>query len=163
MKPQVPIPDHVSKLTKITCKDQEMFSKGEPVESVSLKCCLDDFCDFLGDDQCVLVAHNAIFDATILALSAESAGVVDELKAKVAGFLDTLRLFRKTFRGLDGKYSQPALVEHFMHESYDAHNAVNDTQALMKLVLHCKLDWVTKLRHTFNWDFVEETLLFLDQ
>jgi len=133
------------------------------VDSVSLSVCLDDFCEFLGKEPCVLVAHNAIFDGKVLFQASKSAERVDELKCRVGGFLDTLPLFRREYRGLSCKYNQPALVQHFLHESYDAHNAVNDTEMLKRLVQHCQFEWVTKQPHTFSWEYVEETVAFLVQ
>jgi len=163
VKPKKPIPGEVTKITGLTYENQQMFLHGKRVESVSLHECLKDFCAFLkGDMPCLLIGHNAgKFDCPVLFLAAQSVEMLDELKAHVAGFLDTLPLFRREFPN-QCSYSQPSLVKRFLNKSYDAHNAVNDVKMLKKLVDYVEFDWGKIQPFTFTWEYVETTVLFLN-
>jgi len=163
VKPKRPISTEASELTGITFEDDQMFLRGVPVESVSLQTCLLAFWEFLGEDLCVLVAHNCnSFDSRVLYRSVRSAGGLIQLSAHVAGFLDTLPLFRTRYPDMEN-HKLPTLVNHFMNIPYEEHNAVDDAGNLRQLLHHCAFDWENKQPHTFSLHYVQQIVAFLDQ
>ena len=130
------IPQNITDLTGISMRDNNMFSKGERVNSVSIKEGLSSFIDFL-PDQCMLVAHNTHqFDTRIILSHMKDHSFLDKFKSKVLGFLDTLPLAKLLYperKGARG-YKQEALVNDLVQETYDAHNAIADVSALHKLL-----------------------------
>jgi DNA polymerase III alpha subunit (gram-positive type) len=104
------IPAHITDLTGIYIRDQNMFAKGERVESANTESALQDFIKFL-PQKCVLVGHNThMFDTRILLLQMKEHNLVDNVKEKVAGFMDTLPMARELYpnRKGAGGYKQEA-------------------------------------------------------
>ena len=134
------IPANITDITGISMKDNNMFYKGEKVESCDAKCALASFIDFL-PDQCMLVGHNTHqFDTRIVLLHLKDYGLLEQFQSKVCGFLDTLPLARSLYpeRKEAGGYKQEALVQNLVKELYDAHNAIGDVSALHKLLIVMK-------------------------
>nr|KAG5704822.1 hypothetical protein BaRGS_015205 [Batillaria attramentaria] len=111
-----------------------MCHRGAPVLSLPLKEALERFLDFLGAEPVVLFGHNCKrFDCPVLFNAAKACGRLEDLQKKVAGFVDTLPLFREGHRGLKS-YKQELLYEHYFQESYSSHDAAADALALERLV-----------------------------
>jgi len=160
VKPKIPINDRASEITGIVYEDGQMFVHDQPVQSVTLDRCLEDFFSYLGNKPCILVAHNAFnFDAVVLVNASVSAGFWRKMESSVVGFMDTLVLFRKEYPGLPKKHSLKELVKVFLKETYDEHNALADTLTLQKLVDHCRFDEETKRQHTCSLEFIRERLM----
>jgi len=85
----------------------ELFLHGKKVLSVPLKNALDAFQQFLNlfSKPCLLVAHNAGFDTTHLLRAILKHSMIADFKI-IAGFSDTLELFKKHFpkRKGEGKF-----------------------------------------------------------
>lgn len=131
-----------------------MFSKGEKVDKSTLKDAMTAFIDFL-PANCILVAHNAnSFDSRILLLHLMDSDLMDSLKEKAIGFLDTLPLAKDVYPGRrgNGGYSQPVLVRDILKTSYDAHNAIADVAALFDLLkmMKTKVDGGVYESHTIS-------------
>jgi len=163
VKPKMPIPTEVTLLTGLSFERGQMFLRGELVESVSLKECLQAFWEFLGDGFCILVAHNCnTFDSRVLYRAVRSADALKQLSTHVVGFLDTLPLFRTKYPLVEN-HQQATLVYHFLNISYEEHNAAHDAHNLKRLLQHCAFDWESKQSHTFRLDYVKDILAFLEQ
>ena len=64
----------------------------------------------------------------------------------VVGFVDTLPVFKKEFPNRSS-YKQDILVKNLLHETYSAHNALDDVKALQKL---CELVKTALPKHMFG-------------
>ncbi|KAH0550020.1 hypothetical protein KQX54_016882 [Cotesia glomerata] len=81
------------------------------------------------------------FDCPTLLNFIRNEGLLNEFSELVAGFADSLPLFKsklKDKRGTKASYRQEVLAEEFLNASLlsDAHNAANDVCVLQKLVEH---------------------------
>lgn len=113
---------------------------GKPVQSLPLLQGLTSFLTWLRDiGQCILVAHNAKFDARFLCKNIRACGLMEEFQSVVLGFVDTLPLMRKLVPNLEN-YKQETLANSLLEISYDAHNAVADAAILQKLVQKVNVD-----------------------
>ena len=161
VRPKVPIDAGAAKVTGITCREGHMYYRDEPVDCVSLTQALNDFMSFLGEGRVVLVGHNICsFDAPILVRTANYCGLVEKLKAKIFGFLDTLTMFRGAYPQLNS-YKQEQLYKHFVGGEYNAHNALGDVMALKELHLQASPPDVAP--YTFNIEHVQKTLDYRKQ
>ena len=109
-----------------------MFHHGREVDSVLLNDALRQFTDWLENLPCnpLLVAHNVSFDARIILNCCLRKQV--ELPANVA-FADSLTLFRQVKPGLSS-YKLADLVKTITGNSFCAHDAVEDVQALSSII-----------------------------
>lgn len=113
-----------------------MFYDLQPVSYKLPHEALTDFITFLSKypSKPILVGHNIKrFDCHVLYYSLKANQMWNEFSSHVCGFVDTLELFKKIMPGLPS-YSQTSLVSHILGENYCAHNAVDDTRALFKLL-----------------------------
>ncbi|XP_034542612.1 DNA polymerase III PolC-type-like [Notolabrus celidotus] len=124
-----------SLVTGLTVEDGTMFLNGEPVETIPLLKVLTSFMDFLRPfpSPVILAAHNGRrFDVPVLMRVVKQLSLQQDFLQVVSGFMDTLPLSRDLYPDLP-KHSQGRLVKHFLGESFDAHNAVEDARMLQKL------------------------------
>ena len=141
-------------MTGLTCRDGQLYHHGHPVDAVPITLALKEFITFLGSDPVMLMGHNIrSFDCPILVNAITACGLEDQLALSVAGFLDTLRLFRATKPGLDS-YQQESLYRYMFKEEYEAHNALADVTALQRIVKHALPGPKDVLKHTFHLDYV---------
>ncbi|CAG2226554.1 unnamed protein product [Mytilus edulis] len=134
--PNQPISIQASEITKITVSANQMFYDLQPVSYKLPHEALTDFITFLSKypSKPILVGHNIKrFDCHVLYYSLKANQMWNEFSSHVCGFVDTLELFKKIMPGLPS-YSQTSLVSHILGENYCAHNAVDDTRALFKLL-----------------------------
>ena len=107
------------------------------------------------------MGHNIkTFDTRVLFNAAAACDMVEQLAGSICGFLDTLPLFRAEYVGVVKRFSQVALVSHFLGECYDAHDARADASTLRKLVQHCGISPATKLKFTFSTLYVQHSLWY---
>jgi DNA polymerase III epsilon subunit-like protein len=77
-----------------------MCYQNKLVEAVPIKEALTGFFNFIGDTQVLLVGHSIKpFDCHVLLNTAKSCGMLGVLDRLVAGYLDTLVLFKSTPQG----------------------------------------------------------------
>ncbi|CAC5408592.1 unnamed protein product [Mytilus coruscus] len=113
-----------------------MFYNLQPVSYKLPHEALTDFITFLSKypSKPVLVGHNIKrFDCHVLYHSLKANQMWNELSSHKCGFIDTMELFKKIMPGLPS-YSQTILVSELLGKNYCAHNAVDDTRALFKLL-----------------------------
>ena len=105
------------------------------MHTLSVKDALIGFMDFLKTIQNpVLVGHNIkTFDLIFLYKNLIKCELWKSLVSTVAGFIDTLLVFKKEFPKR-GSYKQEVLMAELLHENYVAHNALDDVKALRKLL-----------------------------
>ena len=91
------IPKLITNKTGISIKDDNMFYNHEKVASLDLREALVKFVEFL-PGKCLLVAHNTHnFDSRILLQYLRDYLLLDQLEAKVCGFLDTYPLAKSSY------------------------------------------------------------------
>ena len=117
----------------------DLYFRGEKVISVSLKDALQSFLQFLklSSKPCSLVAHNVTFDKSHLLRAILKCSMVPNFR-KIAGFLDSLPLFKKHFTSnkTPGEYKLSELaIKHLHVNSNDKfHEALYDVEILDQLV-----------------------------
>ena len=112
---------------------------------MSIKDVLLEFIDFLETIQNpVLVGHNIkTFDLSFLFNHLMKCEQWENFCEVVVGFVDTLPVFKKEFPNRSS-YKQDILMKNLLHESYSAHNALDDVKALQKL---CELVKILLSKH----------------
>ncbi|XP_034005121.1 DNA polymerase III PolC-type-like [Trematomus bernacchii] len=133
--PRIPFDHGATKVNGFTVRDGQLFHHGEPVRTVSLYHSLKSFikylCRFPG--PVLLAAHYAWgYDQIVLMRVLRKFSLFEQFKQVVSGFVDTLPLSKKLYPRLKW-FNQPYLVQHFLGERYNAHNAVEKAKELEEL------------------------------
>lgn len=134
--PTKPISASAQKVTQLTFQNNHLLHKGKPVHAIIAEEALSSFMEYVSSfaNKPILVGHNIRkFDCQVLAHNMQSFGLWSTFLESIAGFVDTIEVFRRTQPGLPS-YRQEALVRTFCGETYSAHDALEDTKALAKLV-----------------------------
>ncbi|XP_051739248.1 unconventional myosin-IXAb isoform X15 [Ctenopharyngodon idella] len=131
--PRCSMTDGASRVTGLTVDGQSLLFNRRPVRTVPHRRALTDFISFLRTfNRPFLVGHNSKrFDWPILTRVLADFCLLEEFESAVSGCVDTLGLSREMFQLQ--KYSQPFLVQHFLRESYGAHDATEDARTLQDL------------------------------
>jgi DNA polymerase III alpha subunit (gram-positive type) len=147
-----------SRITGITVHRGKVFVGGKEVLAKSIVECLTDFCVWIAKiDKPLLVAHNGkTFDTVVLCRSLQS--LTDRFKDAVAGFADSLPLFRLAFPG-QASYKQEHLVRSILDVAYNAHDALADTKSLQMLLQHPSINRASLLKHSFSVEYVEACIV----
>lgn len=117
VNPQVPIPERIVEITKIT---DEMVKDAETIDLVMPK-----LLEFMGDS--VLVAHNANFDLGFLRYNANLVGLTLDNT-----YIDTLSLSKALFTGMK-KFKLGIIAEKLGIKVEVAHRALDDVITLIKV------------------------------
>ena len=109
------------------------FFNGNPVFSIAKQALLE-FIDFLkGITNPVLVGHYInSFDPMFMHHHLSRFDEWENFLSVVTGSVDTMFVFKKEFPKQDS-YTQANLMNNLLHESYAAHNSLDDVIALAKL------------------------------
>lgn len=123
---------------RFSMSDQGLCLDGQPVNAESSAreafrkfiCWLRKF-----DDQVILLAHNGkIFDAPRLILKLQDHGLLEDFKANVIGFIDTLIMFQNHF-SLEKKPSLEELVVRITpNYEYEEHDSSEDVRVFKVLL-----------------------------
>jgi hypothetical protein len=108
--------------------DHQMFYKGFPVASCSLRKGLQQFIDWLAVRKpVVLIAHSCrVFDSYRLLRQCQCSGIaITQLKEAVIGFADTLPYFRRLYPEI-ANHQLSAPSDYLLTVAFDAHNAAID-------------------------------------
>lgn len=149
--PRLPISEGAQQTTGIIMADSVMYVCGTRVETVNIKCAIENFIKWLKKyEKVVLVAHNGRrFDFSVLLTAVSNVNKLEEFFASVVGCLDTLAMFRKTYSGRSS-YKQADLVQDLLSIQYNAHDALEDVRALVKLFQHCCTLVTDIMKFTFS-------------
>lgn len=112
---------------RFSFNDNQMFCKGQRVETVNVHAALLDFIEFLkGFDNPVLVGHNIIsFDIPVLLHKLREFHLLNDFLSTVHLCIDTLKLSRKLFKKEEvGNFRQQTLVSVLLKKDYSAHDAL---------------------------------------
>ncbi|XP_052067585.1 uncharacterized protein LOC127706898 isoform X2 [Mytilus californianus] len=134
--PSQPISKEATNITKITVCGNNMLYNSKPVNFKYPHQALTDFITFLSEFSCkpILVGHNIKrFDCHILYNALRFYNMYSEFCSHIIGFVDSLDVFKHVVPGL-ASYSQTSLVDTLLDETYAAHNALEDTRLLFRLV-----------------------------
>lgn len=156
--PKKPISRKASELTYMRVCKGKMYHNRKLVKTVCLSNALHQFTAFLSRTlNNTLIGHNIhTYDCPVLMYALESCDqiITQQLMTHVGGFLDTRKLFRVIYPGLQS-YSQESLVRSITCENYSAHNALDDVVALRKLVCFVDVDDEARKKASFT---VEEVM-----
>lgn len=140
--PTRPIHHKATEVNGLTTEAGELYKHGVKVDSFPLEfvmVCMLKFLKEIGNN-CVLVAHNGhTYDSQHLVKTIRSMNFVEEFKFFVAGFVDTLKLFREKFPERKGKGEctlATLFYETFPLSETKFHDAVADTECLEMLAIH---------------------------
>ena len=124
-----------SDVTKLTVLNGQLFHRGNAVTTLSTKDALQGFIKFLTTIQKpVLVWHNIrTFDLIFLYNNLVKCELWESFLSAVVGFIDTLPVFKTEFPKRHS-YKQEVLMAELLHESYSAHNALDDVKALQRIL-----------------------------
>lgn len=136
------IPSIVSGVNGLTFTYGKLRVNNVVVNSIKLELALERFVKFLSEiENCVLVAHNAHFDARFFVNNLKKfPTLLEHAQNVVLGFVDTLRMFRILYPKKDNpkldNYKLISIVKFMLDENYifEEHNAVGDIQALKDVV-----------------------------
>ena len=151
-----------SKVTGITMNGGKLFLHGRPVESVSIKEALSSFLDWLASfgKNIILVGHNIkAFDVKHLLRHARLHGIPLDI---LAGFVDTLPLFKSFFPGLSS-YSQENIFRKIIGETYEAHNSLGDVIALCSLIKKGIPDVGSLQQFSYTCEWCKGYVTFLEE
>lgn len=159
--PKMPISSAAASVTGLTLRNGRLYSKGQPVEAVSIGAALDNLIQFIKKQNppVVLAGHNIkTFDCYVLMNALELTGKLEAFLENVSGFFDTKLLFKSAIPGLSS-YSQPDLVVYIMGTQYSAHDAVEDVVALQQLVIGSNVDISDKKfdMSTFSIEYLQQS------
>ncbi|XP_063602867.1 uncharacterized protein LOC134778865 [Penaeus indicus] len=161
VKPGISIGARATAVTGISLNRDLLWHHGRVVEGLPIRGALKGFFDFLGPGQVLLVGHNSkSFDSRVLITAATNTGMIDDLKRRTLGFLDTLPLFRKLFPRRKS-HTLGNLHKSLIGGKFAAHNALEDTLALQRLVEKVSPDPETMANYTFDVEYVEAALAYL--
>ena len=147
---------HISKgasdVTKLTVINGQLCFDGKPVDTVSVNEALHDFINFLKTiSRPLLAGHNIkTFDLIFLYNNLVNCEYWECFQSITVGFVDTLAVFKKEFRKRKS-YKWKVLMHDLMHETYSAHNALDDVKALQKLL---ELVKPTLAKHMFSHNII---------
>ncbi|XP_044591398.1 uncharacterized protein LOC123269630 [Cotesia glomerata] len=133
------IDDKASAHTGLKNINGDLYFHAKKVESLPLKKALQSFLMFLkmSPKPCLLVAHNVTFDKSHLLRSILKCSMVPAF-SKIAGFSDSLPLFKKNFtsKKISGEYKLSELAKNHLNVNSDDkfHEALYDVEILEKLV-----------------------------
>ncbi|XP_042211297.1 uncharacterized protein LOC121858733 isoform X1 [Homarus americanus] len=130
-----------SEITGLTFKSGSLYHHHVKVDAKNPEVVLHLFLTWLQSvSPLALVAHNCYrFDSSRLLNVIKRYRLERDFEKLVVGFIDTLPLFRKAYPNLEN-HKQETLVTHILKESYNAHDALADVQALQKLVIKSQSD-----------------------
>ena len=135
--PEKNISPAASTVTQLMMARGRLHFKGMPVNAIELKEALQKFSDWLKSKRApvVLFAHNKkSFDSKRKFYSLQKCDLLSSFQDYVAGFLDTLTLFKKVLP-LRKKYSQESLVSDVLGMSYTAHDSIEVFRVRVRLSL----------------------------
>lgn len=139
INPTKSIDDKASAHTGLKNINGNLYFRGQKVISVSLKDALHSFLQFLNlsTKPCLLIAHNVTFDKSHLLRAILKSSMVQNF-SKIAGFSDSLPLFKKHFPSTKspGEYKLCELAKKHLHINSDDkfHEALYDVEILEQLV-----------------------------
>ncbi|XP_062576656.1 DNA polymerase III PolC-type-like [Saccostrea cucullata] len=149
-----PISPSATAVSGIAVKENIMFKNGVQVPCKNAKDGIETFITWLKNfSNIVLVAHNAKFDSNVIIRAMHQVGL--RPSDFIIGFVDTLPLFREAVPNRKS-YKQVDLMKDLCTAQYDAHDALADSEALQRLVLHLDISRAMMLKHSFSVDFVIE-------
>lgn len=149
-----------SEITGLTFDSGSLHLRGKMVEALEPREALQKWLHWIRPiAPVVLVAHNCYnFDARRLVNNYKKYGLLEELGQLVAGFIDTLPMFKELYPKMSS-YRQEELVTKVLKESYEAHDSLADVQSLQKLVMKHNLSDKKLLKFSFTYqsllDYIE--------
>ena len=90
-------------------------------------------------------------------------GLQDEFSRTVLGFMDTLPAFKRFLPDLPDGYSQGVLYYRFLGHSFEAHDALEDVNALQRLLHAAMIPFAILKEHTYTVKSVYDNVNFLER
>lgn len=93
-----------------------------------------DFINFFESKPKILGYNIQSYDIPVLMHQLTKFGLLDDFSISISGFIDTLKLSKRTFCKSDTEnFKQGTLVKTFLGKQHEAHNALADVRALKEL------------------------------
>jgi DNA polymerase III alpha subunit (gram-positive type) len=148
--PKKPISLGAQQTTGIVYSGGIMTVHGANVAPQPISLSLKSFTDWLQKfKNVVLMAHNGRkFDFPVLVTAYENCDLLTSLYESIRACVDSLSVMKKTFPD-QSSYKQEDLVKTVLGQSYNAHDALADVEALKYLYNACKLSSVKLMEHSF--------------
>ena len=151
--PKKEIETTASNINGLIMAEGQLMRKGTAVETVSVKEALRQFISYLQsqENKVILTGHYIKrYDNAVL-LSAADKDIKDKLGQCIEGFIDTHTVFRSERPGLTS-YKQTQLFQHYLGESYEAHEATADVRALKRLINNQFPDQSVLYKYIEKWE-----------
>ncbi len=151
-------------------KDGKLVNRNSDViPAVPIKEGISNFLSFLKNvketrkGKIVLVGHNANgFDNKHTIWALEKTGKLEEAKGLIAGFSDTLPLFREKCPDMP-KHKVSALYEKFVGKEFIAHNAAEDVRAVVEIIVAAKVKPADFIPYSSTFQSATDILKFDDE
>ncbi|KAJ8684810.1 hypothetical protein QAD02_020603 [Eretmocerus hayati] len=134
--------------------NNQLYFKGEVVESLSLREAILAFYEFLSSfkKKCILTAHNCSYDSAVLIDAMNKVYLKEHYASVVAGFSDTLPITRKkTGKRAAGENKLENLAKKLKISNENAHDALSDVIMLQEVVNKLEISQIDIREHTVTW------------
>ena len=133
--PKMEMSPRAQQITGIQWTEGGLIVDDSPVEAAGWSSTVNDFFGWIQQfHNVVLIAHSGRrFDFNIFCHAVDAVNKQDTLRHHIVAFIDSLQLMRKVFPKLQ-KHSMGFLVQHFLQQPFNAHNAVDDTNMLVRVL-----------------------------
>ena len=157
-----PISPGASKATGITKINNRLFLHSRPVESGDARTILSLFADWLDkqNEKVILIGHNVErFDSKHLWRIIEMSQLTERF-SNIAGFVDTLPLLRSIYPN-EKTHKQEHMYSLIVGGAYDAHNAMGDVDAIVRILHKLSVPSASLSSHSFTAKYVAEKHTYL--
>ena len=159
VKPPKPIEPPASAESDITLVNDQMYFGEERVESVAIGVALEQLLQFLGDQPVVLLGHNIKrYGGHHLLREASDCGMINQLRARIHGFVDTCILFQNYAQNLES-HTLEDLYEHYLSNA-ELFEPGEEARALQEIVDAAGISNDTLSEHFFSFAEFESRFLW---
>lgn len=153
-----------SKVTGIRLRRGCLYHNRTKVATCSILQALNRFIHWLKRfPKSLLVAHNAQFDSRMLIKNCLKYKLMAfGLKKAIVGFVDTVPVVKEVLPRR-ACYQLEAVVKDLLGKRFKAHDAREDTNALLLLIGHESINRQLLLKHSYSVDLAEKSYLALEE
>ncbi|XP_071578827.1 uncharacterized protein [Temnothorax nylanderi] len=155
INPKKPISAAATEANGLTNCQGVLMYYGLTVDSVPLRLAISNLQQWLASlgKPCYIATHNLSFDGPRLFNAIVTCSLHDEFRDVVCGFIDTLTVIRRlTGRKRKGECTIAGLAEWQKVSTAGAHNAENDVNILLKILLSAKITRENLVESAKSWE-----------
>ena len=149
--------------TGITKHNNRLFLRSRPVESADAHTILSSFADWIDHQggKVVLIGHNVErFDSKHFWRTVTNISLVSRF-CNLAGFVDTLPLLRSMYPEAKN-HKQETMFALIVGGTYDAHNAMGDVSAVIKIMQKLSVSTPSLCSHSLTMQYIEKKHKYLE-